>query len=114
MKIKKADQVEAKDVEMEGAAGVRIRLLVHQAEQAPNFYMRQFDIAPGGHTPRHTHAWEHECYILAGAGRVVTPEGERDVAAGDCLFIAPHDDHQFRNTGGAPLKFLCLVPKDAK
>ena len=114
MKIKKADEVQAKNVEMDGAQGVQIRLLVHQAEGAPNFYMRQFDLVPGGQTPCHAHGWEHECYILAGSGRVVTPEGEKDVVAGDCLFIGPNDIHQFRNTGPEPLKFLCMVPKSAK
>jgi len=101
-------------VEVEGAKGVQIRLLVHRAENAPNFYMRQFTLAPTGHTPRHAHAWEHECYILSGSGVIVTAEGEKKVSAGDCLYIAPQDDHQFRNTGGEELKFLCLVPKDAK
>ena len=32
--------------------------------------MRQFELAPGGHTPRHTHAHEHEVFVLEGAGVV--------------------------------------------
>jgi quercetin dioxygenase-like cupin family protein len=111
MKIRRADDVQAKPVEMDGADGVQIRLLVHEAEGAPNFYMRQFDVEPGGHTPEHTHEWEHECYILAGQGEVLTPDGPSPVQAGDCLFVAPGDNHQFRNTGREPLKFLCLVPR---
>lgn len=113
MKIKVAEDVPARDVDLEGAEGVQIRLLVHKDEAAPNFYMRQFDVAPAGHTPLHSHAWEHECYILAGEGTVETPEGEKPVKAGDCLYIAPEDRHQFRNTGNEPLKFLCLVPRDS-
>jgi quercetin dioxygenase-like cupin family protein len=114
MKIRKADEVKAAPVEADGARNVQIRLLVHESENAPNFYMRQFDVAPGGHTPRHTHAWEHECYILAGSGVIVTDEGERPVAAGDCLLVDPNELHQFRNTGAEDLKFLCLVPKSAR
>lgn len=113
MKIKVADEVPARPVDIEGAEGVEIRLLVHKDEQAPNFFMRQFDVAPSGHTPLHSHAWEHECYILSGQGMVQTPEGEKPVKAGDCLFVAPGDEHQFRNTGSEPLKFLCLVPRDS-
>jgi len=114
MIIRKADDVAADPVEMAGAAGVKIRLLVQEADGARNFFMRQFTLDPGGHTPRHTHEWEHECYILAGEGVVMTPDGEKPVSAGDCLFVGPDDVHQFRNTGGGELKFLCLVPKSAK
>ena len=114
MIIRKANDVAADPVEMTGAAGVRIRRLVHEADGAPNFYMRQFTLDPGGHTPEHTHEWEHECYILAGEGVVMTPDGEKSVSAGDCLFVGPDDVHQFRNTGAGELKFLCLVPKSAK
>ncbi|HUT01200.1 MAG TPA: cupin domain-containing protein [Phycisphaerae bacterium] len=111
MEIKRADDVPAETVEMQGAEGVRIRLLIHEAQGAPSFFMRQFTVAPGGRTPEHTHAWEHEVYILAGRGTAVTPDGEKPFAAGDCVYVAPHDNHQFRNTGPDELKFLCLIPK---
>jgi quercetin dioxygenase-like cupin family protein len=111
MKIKRADDVPAEPVEMEGAEGVQIRWLIHEPDGAPTFYMRRFSVAPGGHTPRHRHAWEHEVYVLAGRGVVVTPGGEAPVAAGDCIYVAPEDDHQFRNAGGEELTFLCLIPK---
>jgi len=114
MKIRKVDLVEAKAVEVQGAMGVRIRLLIHAPEGAPNFYMRQFIIAPGGYTPRHRHAWEHEVYILAGSGMAVTPDGEKPIQAGDCAYVAPNDEHQFRNTGPGDLKFLCLVPTSGR
>jgi quercetin dioxygenase-like cupin family protein len=96
---------------MAGAEGVRIRLLIHEAEGAPNFYMRQLVIAPGGCTPLHTHQWEHEVFILAGNGIVVSPEGENPISPGDCVLVAPGEQHQFRNIGTEELKFLCLVPR---
>jgi len=111
MKIKVAEEVQAETVDAAGANGVRIRLLIHEAEGAPNFHMRQFIIAPGGHTPRHTHPWEHEVFILSGSGAIVTPEGELPLRPGQCVYVAPQDDHQFRNTGTDDLKFLCLIPK---
>ena len=114
MTVKRADDVPARPVEIDGAVGVEIRLLIHEADDAPNFYMRQFDVAPGGCTPLHQHAWEHEVYVLAGAGVAVGPDGDCPVAAGDCVFVAGGDRHQFRNTGEATLKFLCLVPKTAQ
>jgi len=114
MIVKTAESVAAKPVEMEGAEGVRIRLLVHEADGAPNFYMRQFDIAPGGCTPRHQHPWEHEVYILEGQGVVFTANGDRPIRAGDCVFVPGGEVHQFRGAGQTPLKFLCLVPRDSK
>ena len=114
MIIKPADNVPAKPVQTEGARDVQIRLLIHEAEGAPNFYMRRFDLAVGGCTPRHEHAWEHEVYILCGGGVVFGPEGEKPIGAGDCVFVPGGERHQFRNTGTAPLKFLCLVPKDSQ
>jgi len=113
MKIKKADDVEARAVETDGADGVTIRLLIHETDAAPNFYMRQFNIAPGGHTPRHVHAWEHEVYILCGSALVWSADGERPAAGGDCVFIPPNEEHQFTNAGDDELKMLCLVPKDS-
>jgi len=110
MKIKKAEAIQSQPVIMEGAEGVRIRLLIHKAEGAPNFYMRQFTVAPGGNTPLHTHDWEHEVYILEGNGVVGTDGQDKPIASGDCVFVEPQELHNFRNTGSGELKFLCLVP----
>ena len=35
------------------------------------------------------------------------------LSAGDVVFVKPDEIHQFRNTGSAPLKFLCLIPNSA-
>jgi quercetin dioxygenase-like cupin family protein len=112
MKIKPASEVPARTVEVDGAKDVRIRLLIHKEENAPVFHMRQFTVEPGGYTPRHTHPWEHEVYILRGRGTAVTPEGDRPIQTGDAIYVAPGDEHQFQNTGAEPLEFLCLVPKE--
>jgi quercetin dioxygenase-like cupin family protein len=75
--------------------------------------MREFEVSPGGHTPRHFHDYEHEVYVLAGAGTIVDGDNERPLAAGDVVFVAPNDVHQFRNTGKEPMRFLCLIPNSA-
>jgi quercetin dioxygenase-like cupin family protein len=113
MQIKNHEQVPANDVTMEGAAGCRVRWLIGEGERAPNFAMREFEVAPGGHTPRHFHDYEHEVYVLAGSGAVIDGERERPLRAGDVVFVAPNDVHQFRNTGSEPMRFLCLIPNSA-
>ena len=75
--------------------------------------MRQFVVAPGGHTPRHSHPYEHEVYVLEGEGEVVEGDRPHALAAGDFVLIKPDEIHQFRNTGGGQLKFLCLIPNSA-
>jgi quercetin dioxygenase-like cupin family protein len=105
------DEVPANDVDMEGARGVRMRMLVGEDDGAPNFFMRRFEVKPGGETPRHTHAWEHETYILEGEGIAFCEGEERPIRPGDVVYVAPEEKHQFIASPDAPLAFLCLVPK---
>ncbi len=113
MQVRHCEQVEQNPVDMEGATGCRVRWLVGEKEGAPNFAMRQFEIAVGGHTPRHTHPYEHEVFVLEGEGVVLAGDDEHALRSGDVVFVQPDEIHQFRNTGSVPLKFLCLVPNSA-
>lgn len=113
MQVKHLSEVSAAPVEMEGAVGCTVRWLVDERDGAPNFAMRQFEVAPGGHTPRHQHPYEHEVFVLEGSGIVDGESAPRPLGPGDSVFVAPGELHQFRNTGTAPLKFLCLVPHAA-
>ena len=110
MKVQDCRAVEAKPVNMEGASGCQVRWLVGNAEDAPNFAMREFEVAPGGHTPRHSHPYEHEVFILDGEGEVYKDDQAFPLRKNTVVYVAPDEVHQFRNTGGAPLRFLCLVP----
>lgn len=110
MKVKASRQVESAPVEMEGAVDCTVRWLVSESDGAPNFAMRQFEVAPKGYTPKHHHPYEHEVFVLEGEGVVLEGKKQHPLAAGDVVFVAPDEVHQFRNTGSVPLKFLCLVP----
>lgn len=110
MKVLPFESIPATPVEQEGAAGCRIRCLIGEADGAPSFSMRQFEVAPGGHTPKHSHAHEHEVFVLEGTGVVLDGETERRIAPGTAVFVPPNRAHQFRNTGSTPMKFLCLIP----
>ena len=113
MNVEHHTKTALKEVDMEGATACQVRQLVGENVNAPNFAMRQFEIAPGGHTPKHFHPYEHEVYILDGAGEVLDGESPRSITAGDVVYVAPDDVHQFRNTGDEPLRFLCLIPNSA-
>ncbi|MBN1908887.1 MAG: cupin domain-containing protein [Pirellulales bacterium] len=110
MKVAHYTQIESAPVDMEGSVGCQIRCLIGQADGAPHFTMRQFDVAPGGHTPKHTHPFEHEVYILEGQGVVLEGNTEHPLSPGTAVYVPSGQLHQFRNTGAGTLKFLCLIP----
>ena len=110
MKVQSHQDVPQQEVAMPGAHGCRVRWLIGKSEQAPNFAMREFEVEVGGYTPRHHHPYEHEVYVLEGEGVVIEGDREHPLKAGDVVFVAPDEVHQFRNTGDRPMRFLCLVP----
>ncbi len=113
MKINHYEKVAQAPVTMEGSSGCQVRWLVDETTGAPNFAMRQFEVAPGGYTPRHSHPYEHEVFVLEGQGTVTEGDVTHALKAGDFVLVTPDEVHQFRNTGSAPLKFLCLVPNSS-
>ncbi len=95
------------------ARGVAARVVIGKADGAPNFCMRVFEIAPEGHTPRHSHAWEHEMFIHAGEGEIFGNGRWSPMRAGQAVFVPGHEEHQMKNTGRQPLVVVCLVPASA-
>lgn len=111
MIIKKIGDVPLQDVNMEGAKDVKVRVVFGPADNAPTFAMRVFELAPGGHTPFHTHPFEHEAIALTGDIAAVTEQGEHPLENGDVLLVAPDEKHQFKNLSDTkPASFMCLVP----
>lgn len=113
MKVNHYESAEKAEVDMEGASGCSVRQLVNETDGAPTFAMRQFEVAVGGFTPRHSHPYEHEVFVLEGQGEVFEGDQPHPLKSGDVVFVAPDEVHQFRNTGEQPLKFLCLIPNSA-
>jgi len=114
MIVQKYDEVKAMNVQMDGVEGVSIRWLLGQESQAPNFYLRRFEIAPGGHTPFHNHPWEHEIYVLNGKGRLNTVGKSFPMEKDTFALVQPGEDHQFENIGDTVFSFLCLIPTSGK
>jgi len=113
MKVNHYEAVPAKPVDMEGAHGCTVRWLLGQTEGTPTFAMREFEVEPGGYTPRHSHDYEHEVFVLDGSGVVFEGDEQHKLSKGDVVFVKPNEVHQFRNTGSTPMKFLCLIPNSA-
>ena len=113
MKILHYRDVEAKNAE-EDSSKLRVRWLITTEMGAANFAMRLFEMEAGGHSPFHSHPWEHEVFILEGEGLAVSGEGERQFRTGDVIFIPQSEKHQFKNNGKKTVKFLCLIPYTRK
>ena len=110
MKVQSDSQIDLQDVTMPGSHGCKVRWLIGKSDEAPNFAMREFEVEPGGYTPKHHHPYEHEVFVLDGEGVVIEGEAEHPLRSGDVVYVQPDEVHQFRNSGDRPLKFLCLVP----
>ena len=114
MRISQVEAVELVPVEMPGSKGCQVRWLIGENVDAPNFAMREFEVEKGGHTPKHSHPYEHEVYILEGDGIILENDTPHQIKAGDTIYVAPDEVHQFQNNGNGKLKFLCLVPNSAR
>lgn len=100
-------------IDNDQARGIAGRVLVGKNDGADHFCMRLFEIAPGGHTPRHVHPWEHEIFVHAGEGEVLSSGEWHPLRAGSVIFVPSNEEHQIRHTGGARLTFVCLIPSGA-
>lgn len=94
---------------MDGADRVRMAVMVGRGDGAPTFAMRLFDVAPGGHTPRHHHDYEHEVLIIRGHGTAHLNGDDHEIHAGDTIFVPPMAEHQF-TAGVDGLRFMCMAP----
>lgn len=109
MKVVQYSEVPGEDPGGE-TRGVTIRWLISAEDGAPNYYMRVFEISPGGHSPLHRHPWEHEIYILSGEAELVGEEGSVTVGPDTAVYIAGDELHQLRNRGREVLRFICTIP----
>lgn len=93
------------------APGTSIRWLIDDDhDDAPVYALRMIEIAPGGHTPRHQHPYEHENFVVEGQGRVFISDEWHQLGTGDVVFVPAHVEHTYENVGTTPFKFLCGIP----
>ena len=71
MKITDLSKVNRVKMTMEGAKDTWKQVPISKADGSPTFSFRVFTIEPGGHTPYHSHAFEHANYVIRGKGAVV-------------------------------------------
>jgi quercetin dioxygenase-like cupin family protein len=107
--IRNLAEADCTPVDMAGVHGVRMAVMCGREHGAPHFSLRQFVVDPAGHSPRHSHDYEHEVYVVKGEGTVLLGGQERPIRAGDVIYVPADHEHQFR-AGDQGMTFLCLVP----
>lgn len=105
----------AKDVQPvvydgEGAKGVEKRVLVGSKQGAENYVMRLFTLKIGGYTPKHSHPWEHEVFVVEGELELEVSGEIHKLSQGSFAFVPAGEAHQFRNAGHGIVKFICVIP----
>ncbi|MGD9143518.1 MAG: cupin domain-containing protein [Dehalococcoidia bacterium] len=106
MKIQNYQDVKS----VEAAPGAFMHVMAGPDEGAPSFVMRLFEIEPGGGTPHHNHAWEHELFVVDGTGVLKSGNTERPIAEGDAIMVLPDEQHGILNTSKDLLRVICVVP----
>ncbi len=90
--------------------GVTENWLVGKAEDARNFAIRYYEVAPGGFSHAEEHAHDHGVVLLRGKARLILNDEEFVIEPFDVAYISPNDFHQLVNIGEEPMGFLCVIP----
>jgi quercetin dioxygenase-like cupin family protein len=110
MPVRKYRDLLATAVQMDGAKNVVKKIPIGASEGWQDHTLRTFTLAPGGHTPRHSHDWEHVNYIIRGKGNLMIDSQDHEVVEKDFAFVPPNIEHQFSNPFDEPFEFICIVP----
>ena len=90
--------------------GSLIRELMHPAQHGPSAMSFAEAVVDSGVTTQlHLHGNSEEIYhVTNGAGSMRLGATEFAIRRGDTIIIAPGTPHNVSNTGGEPLKILCV------
>ena len=114
MKTIRLEDVKKEKMAMEGAEKVFKQVPISKEIGSPSFCFRVFTIDPKGHTPYHTHDFEHLNYVISGRGSLVDNQGvKHQIKTGEFALILPNEKHQFQNTSETdPFVIICAVPNE--
>jgi len=112
MIVGNAEKLKGKEIDSTLAKFTTMKVLVSKEEGWEDYVMRLVEVDEGGHTPKHSHPWEHINYVLSGEGEIMIDGKINRVHKDAYAFIPPNALHQFRNTGTTVFKFICIVPKE--
>ena len=93
------------------APGTTLRWIIDEHNDgAPVYALRMVEIEPGGHSPRHSHPYEHENFVVEGKGRVMIDGAWHDLKPG-MSFSFPPAPIILTRTPGIPLSSSFAVSR---
>ena len=107
--IRNIKDVPMSEIEMEGVKNASMAVMIGRSDGAPNFALRSITVEPGGYTPKHSHDFEHEVFVVEGSGTILLGDKTHEIKAGDVIYVKANLEHQFKSADQS-LRFLCMVP----
>lgn len=104
------DEIEKKEISGEGIKNVRKQVPVGPDQGWKDHILRVFTIGKDGHTPRHSHDWEHVNYVISGTGTLEIEGKEQQLNKGMFAVVPPNVEHQYSNQGEEDFVMICIVP----
>ena len=92
-----------------GADGVSVTGLASPSRGCATVSAWRVVLAPGAGSPEHTLTSDEAFVALRGHARVELDGAAHDLAAGDCLVVAPERPFSIRNDGPEPFEALCCM-----
>jgi len=110
--IRNIHSAKMEEITLPEVEGATMAVMVGREDRAPHFALRSIEVTPGGNTPRHSHDYEHEVYVVSGNGEVLLDGERHPIKGGDVIYVPANEEHQFTVDGGSSesLRFLCVVP----
>jgi ribulose-bisphosphate carboxylase large chain len=92
--------------------GVRRVELIGKFGERTGSDLRYFEVAPGGFSSHEKHVHSHIVIGARGHGTLLLGNRQEVLQVNDVAYIAPLQEHQFRNDGPEPFGFFCIVDHD--
>ncbi len=107
---KNLDAVEKKQISGDGIKNVLKQIPVGPEQGWKDHVLRVFTIQKSGHTPRHSHDWQHFNYVISGTGTLEIEGKNHELKTGDFAVVPSNVEHQYSNRGDDDFVMICIVP----
>ena len=104
-----------KEIEKNQISGDGIQNVLKQVPVGPeqgweDHILRVFTLQKDGHTPKHSHDWEHINYVISGKGSVEIEGVKHELTTGSFAVVPSNKEHQYSNAGDEDFVMICIVP----
>jgi quercetin dioxygenase-like cupin family protein len=110
MFIRNIKDIEKKEISGEGIKNVLKQVPIGPGQGWKDQILRVFTIKSKGHTPRHSHDWEHINYVISGSGTLEISGQEHQLEVGHFAVVPANTVHQYSNDSNQDLVMICIVP----